>query len=204
LQDALAGTTAQRVLNARRIPVLIASQVPHGGYQRALVALDLSANSAEVLRAAEQLVSTSTTNSTVLYASELPYSGMLSYAGIDGITIDAYHGNWTQQARASVHEFRERESTNGARYRVVIDSAPAATTILRAVTERRPDLLVLGTQGRGRIGRALLGSVANEVLREAQCDVLIVPKGSTRPPVRSVRDVQRKRPQLATQPSPSM
>lgn len=204
LQDALAGTTAQRVLNARKIPVLIVREAPRGGYERALMALDLSPNSAEVLRAAEQLVSTSTTHSTVLHASELPYAGMLSYAGIDGITIDAYHGNWTQQARASVREFLERESANGSRYRVVIESARPATAILRAVRERRPRLLVLGTQGRGRIGRALLGSVANEVLREAQCDVLIVPNGSTRAPVHGSRVTQRMQPRLGAQPSPGM
>ncbi|MEP7243124.1 MAG: universal stress protein [Gammaproteobacteria bacterium] len=48
-------------------------------------------------------------------------------------------------------------------------------TILIVLQE--PDLLVMGTSGRGPWGRALLGSVANEVLNEAWCDVLVVPQG---------------------------
>jgi nucleotide-binding universal stress UspA family protein len=42
------------------------------------------------------------------------------------------------------------------------------------------DLLVLGTRGHGRIRRALLGSTAHEVLRETECDVLLVPEGARR------------------------
>ena len=43
---------------------------------------------------------------------------------------------------------------------------------------RSPDLLVMGTRGGSRLRRALAGSVANRVLHEASCDVLIVPEGS--------------------------
>jgi nucleotide-binding universal stress UspA family protein len=35
-------------------------------------------------------------------------------------------------------------------------------------------LVVLGTHGRGAVGRAILGSVAHEVLRTAPCPVLLV------------------------------
>lgn len=37
-----------------------------------------------------------------------------------------------------------------------------------------PDLIVLGTHGRGRIAEALLGSVAHGVTRKAPCPVLTV------------------------------
>lgn len=38
------------------------------------------------------------------------------------------------------------------------------------------DLIVLGTHGRGRIGQAFLGSVADNVLRQAEIPVMVVPK----------------------------
>jgi nucleotide-binding universal stress UspA family protein len=41
------------------------------------------------------------------------------------------------------------------------------------------DVIVLGTRGRGRIKRALLGSVADYVVRNAACPVLVTgEKGS--------------------------
>jgi hypothetical protein len=50
---------------------------------------------------------------------------------------------------------------------------------MRAIETRRPDLLVLGTRGDGRMRRAVLGSVANQVLKLAPCDMLIVPQGTS-------------------------
>jgi nucleotide-binding universal stress UspA family protein len=42
----------------------------------------------------------------------------------------------------------------------------------------QPDLLVMGTGGIGRMRRALIGSVANQLMDAAACDVLVVPRGS--------------------------
>lgn len=49
-----------------------------------------------------------------------------------------------------------------------------ATVILDAVAQLEPDLIVMGTHGRSRLDHLLLGSVAERVLRRAQCPVLSV------------------------------
>ncbi|HZZ80349.1 MAG TPA: universal stress protein [Gemmataceae bacterium] len=49
-----------------------------------------------------------------------------------------------------------------------------ATEIVRLADEAHADLIVLGTHGRSGIGRLLLGSVAEQVLRKATCPVLTV------------------------------
>jgi nucleotide-binding universal stress UspA family protein len=46
--------------------------------------------------------------------------------------------------------------------------------ILRAAAETRSDLIVMGTHGRTGLGRLLMGSVAEQVLRKAACPVLTV------------------------------
>jgi nucleotide-binding universal stress UspA family protein len=46
--------------------------------------------------------------------------------------------------------------------------------ILRMARELKPDLILLGTHGRTGLGRLLMGSVAEEVLRKASCPVLTV------------------------------
>ncbi len=47
----------------------------------------------------------------------------------------------------------------------------AGTEILRAAATIKPDLIVMGTHGRTGMGR-LLGSVAERVVREADCPVM--------------------------------
>lgn len=46
--------------------------------------------------------------------------------------------------------------------------------IVKLATELRADLIVIGTHGRGGASRALLGSVADRVVRLAPCPVLTV------------------------------
>jgi nucleotide-binding universal stress UspA family protein len=49
-----------------------------------------------------------------------------------------------------------------------------ATEIVRLATEEGFDLIVMGTHGRTGLGRLLMGSVAEQVLRRAPCPVLTV------------------------------
>jgi nucleotide-binding universal stress UspA family protein len=55
----------------------------------------------------------------------------------------------------------------------VVEGEPAAE-IVRFAVERKADMIVLGTHGRTGIGRFLLGSVAEQVMRKAPCPVLTV------------------------------
>jgi nucleotide-binding universal stress UspA family protein len=57
-------------------------------------------------------------------------------------------------------------------------------SIVSAAQAEDVDLIVVGTHGRGRIGRLLLGSVSEAVVRNAPCPVLVIPPdpgGSHRP-----------------------
>jgi nucleotide-binding universal stress UspA family protein len=49
-----------------------------------------------------------------------------------------------------------------------------AEAILRAARETRCDLILMGTHGRTGLGRLLMGSVAEQVVRKAPCAVLTV------------------------------
>jgi nucleotide-binding universal stress UspA family protein len=56
---------------------------------------------------------------------------------------------------------------------LVVEGVPAAE-IVRVARDRFIDMIILGTHGRGALGRALLGSVADKVIRSAGCPVLVV------------------------------
>lgn len=56
---------------------------------------------------------------------------------------------------------------------------PAAPGIVRCAAEGGYDLIVLGTHGRTGIAHALIGSVAERVVRTAPCPVLTIRYGNT-------------------------
>jgi len=70
---------------------------------------------------------------------------------------------------------------SGLRVRIRLMDGPAAQRILEAVTEESADLLVVGTRGRTGLERALLGSVADRLVRQAACPVLTVPPLPSKP-----------------------
>jgi nucleotide-binding universal stress UspA family protein len=55
----------------------------------------------------------------------------------------------------------------------VLVGKPAAE-ILKYASEAHVDLIVLGSRGRNAVQRTVLGSVADRVIREAECPVLVV------------------------------
>jgi universal stress protein E len=57
----------------------------------------------------------------------------------------------------------------------VVWGGPPAREIARLAEEDGTELLVVGTHGRGMVGRALVGSVGSELARAAPCPVLLVP-----------------------------
>lgn len=63
----------------------------------------------------------------------------------------------------------------GARVAFDVDSGKPLHVILEAAQRHPPDVIVLATGGRGKIRRAVLGSTADKLIRQAVCPVVVVP-----------------------------
>lgn len=68
----------------------------------------------------------------------------------------------------------ELEAGGAKQVRTAIIEGHAGTAIVDAATAERADIIVMATHGRGGLGRAFLGSVADHVVRHAPCPVLLV------------------------------
>jgi nucleotide-binding universal stress UspA family protein len=71
-----------------------------------------------------------------------------------------------------LHRFRLAEASVPVEHRLT--EGDPAEEILRIAGEIGCDLIVMGTHGKSGVGRMLLGSVADEVAREATCPVVTV------------------------------
>ncbi|MCE5393776.1 MAG: universal stress protein [Acidithiobacillus sp.] len=72
-------------------------------------------------------------------------------------------------------EEQRRQSTLAQTQGVLLEKPGRIGPILCAYAEEtKQDLIIIGNQQQGAIGRILLGSVANSVLQHAPCPVLVV------------------------------
>jgi universal stress protein A len=76
------------------------------------------------------------------------------------------------EALAQWHAAAERRAGRPVRWRVL--TGDPAAEIVRYAREQHCDLLVVGTHGRTGVRRLVLGSVAERVVRESPCAVLVV------------------------------
>jgi nucleotide-binding universal stress UspA family protein len=62
----------------------------------------------------------------------------------------------------------------GVQHQVLVEQGEVWDVIARKIAELNINLLVIGTHARGRVGKLLLGSVAETIFRQATCPVLMV------------------------------
>ncbi len=63
---------------------------------------------------------------------------------------------------------------DGVEHKLLVEQGSIYEVLTRVVQERNADVLVLGTRGRSRIGKLLLGSVAESIFRQAPYPVITV------------------------------
>ena len=77
-------------------------------------------------------------------------------------------------AGETLEQWATRARAKGLKVRVTLRTGLPYKELVALVTDERADLVVIGTHGRGGINRALLGSVADRMVRLAPCPVLTV------------------------------
>jgi nucleotide-binding universal stress UspA family protein len=89
-----------------------------------------------------------------------------------GIQPAVFAASAKDEARKLIDAVRLRLPQGIAREFVEVGSA--ASEIVKAARNWPADLIVIGSHGRGGLKRVLLGSVAEAVMRNAPCPVLVV------------------------------
>src|SRR5215471_10980872 len=81
---------------------------------------------------------------------------------------------YTEAAKRLATLVEEAQATDLVPEQLIVTGDPAAA-IMREAAAKQVQLIILGTHGRRGVTRFLMGSVAERVLREAPCAVLVVP-----------------------------
>jgi len=139
-------------------------------FYRIVVPTDFSSCSEEAWRVARrvaamskgELILTHVLSEAPLYRESVMTSVRQVYEGARKWAEGALE-DWVAKARAE-----------GLSARAALRTGVAHQEIVALATDERADAIVIGTHGRGGIDRALLGSVADRVIRLAPCPVLTV------------------------------
>ena len=86
----------------------------------------------------------------------------------------------SEDRRSRLRALGKRHQASGTplRDRIEITTEPISASILRVAREEKADIIVMSTHGRTGLKRVVLGSVAEEVVRDATVPVLLVPEGA--------------------------
>ncbi len=142
-------------------------------FKNVLVATDFSEPSESALNYGRELAHRFNATLHLLHVADSVY---LQYTG------DAYTGYLPElqseiedAARARLNGLLTAEDRTALRAKpVLLTGLSASRAIVDYSREQSIDLIVMGTHGRGAVGRLLMGSVAERVVRTAPCPVLTV------------------------------
>src|SRR5688572_20216546 len=137
--------------------------------QTIVVAADFSEPSRKAFEAAVALADDLEATLVLVHAHEpMPKAGVRDPIGQAHAEIDA--GEWQEMGDTWVAEARKAVDV----HMVARDGKPA-DVILAVARERKADLIVVGSHGRTGLKRAVLGSVAEDVVRRSTVPVVVVP-----------------------------
>ncbi|MET0153109.1 MAG: universal stress protein [Candidatus Binatia bacterium] len=146
-------------------------------FRRILVPVDFSEPSLAALRYATDLAHSLKASLDVVHVVEA-----VTYAPMVGSAVDLERLR-EEQGRAARARLDRLGATLGKRFgrrHTALRVGNAASSITDEAKRRRSDLIVMATKGRHGVGRLLLGSVTERVVRTAGCPVLIVPPRRSR------------------------
>ena len=142
-------------------------------FRNIVAAIDFSETSGEVVRTALALVRD---DGHVCLLHAVPHAMQTPWVvDASGADVDDLQRQWMAEAETQLITLAATLRLDPRRVSVEVVVGPAAFEIVRRAEERGADLIVVGSHGRGALRRFLLGSVAERVLREAGCPVMIVP-----------------------------
>lgn len=161
IQRLLLGSTAEGVVRNASQPVLVVRGAPLERIRRVLLPVDIDEGSKAAVRYALERAG-GDVELEAIHVVGFPRMIEPEHAGV--LPDDA-------ESAKRLREFLDGVGAERVRSRVVLGEPAAA--ILDAA--RDADLVLIATRGRKGIARALLGSVAEEVVRHSEGPVLVVP-----------------------------
>jgi nucleotide-binding universal stress UspA family protein len=143
-------------------------------FQNIVAAVDLTDASHDVFEAALQLAGAQHARVHLIHVvpDALHSAWLLDAAGPD---LPEVQRRWTDDSAQRLIAFAAGHDVDPLNVPTAVLVGTPSSQIVNYAHEHTADAIVLGSHGHGVIGRFVLGSVAERVMRQAGCPVMIVP-----------------------------
>jgi nucleotide-binding universal stress UspA family protein len=164
------GSTAERVIREGHHPVLVVRRDASAGYQQAVVGVDFSLHSLWAARTGFQLAPQAEFHLVHSYVA--PTSAFFANY-VRAQARDLHVRQLNQAIEGELAAFLARLGDRLPMHKRLVVEGSASDVLLDLAGRLQADLLIAGTHGRTGVAHALLGSVAEDLLLQAHCDVLV-------------------------------
>ena len=147
-----------------------------------LVGVDGSACSARAVRHAAHLALRLDAEIDMVHV--FPHTTTATMTAL-GFVADAT-GEFSEAKRQLV-ELRESALPGGLPVQIHMRLGEPVRGLLDAIEQLEPDMVILGTHGRGTVMRAIMGSVSEQLVRKSPVPVMVVPPDREAAPVATGR-----------------
>jgi universal stress protein E len=190
--ERLLGTTAERIIRSVPCPVLIVNREPLAAYSQVAVATDLSATSARVAQAIGRIGVLRDTTAWFVHASDPPFKSLVRSEQPLADQFELHKRRWQRVVTAELSAQLAGAELDLSRVRITAELAPPLEALEQIIEQVNPELLVIGTSRWFLLKRMLSRSIAHQLLRRVNCDILAVSPISARREVRKRRVHDRR------------
>lgn len=171
-----AGSCAVQCVRHAKIDVLLVRENHRGPYHRIMACVDFSITSHVAAERAATLAQRDGAPLHLIHAFRPPWE-VVPFAAVPMAASGDYqteHLRMLERQMSQIQQSLQEQFPQVSLQRHLEPAGSVGSTLVEAVKTLDADLAVLGSHGRGRIERLLLGSTAERVIRSAPCSVLTI------------------------------
>jgi len=142
-------------------------------YGAVVIAAEISDAFVRVARLAASLRLLDAPAVSIVHGFESPYRGPMYSAGFDMHSAKRNIEEWERAAGKRLLLTLDAAGVESSHFRLCFQQTRPLRAIQREIRRVQPELLIVGTKDRSMLNRIVRGSVANDMLRTLECDILV-------------------------------
>lgn len=171
-KDFVFKSTAETLLGFSNAPLLLVRNKTVRDYKKVVVAVDFSDHSVKALEMAVKLFPGEKIH--VVNAYTLPFSGLIQDKDLEAFVLDQQKEAMDVVLKKLARKWRGNTAKIMRHVHIEMIAARPDVALNRKISTLKADMLMIGAHGKPGLLKGIIGSTTEEMIRNADCDVLIV------------------------------